>query len=304
MICVVLVNYNGKEYNQACIDSILKSTCGSQIQIVVVDNASTDGSVGELERLYADSGSIHLICLDQNYGFSRANNEGIRWALGKHCQYIILLNNDTEIEPWAIEKMIELQKRTGHIIVPKILYAGQRNRIWCAGGELSGILKKAKHRGAGETDRGQFDREDRCNFANGCCMLLTGRIVEKLGVLDERFFLYYEDTEYSMRAGKNGIGISYCGQAVVYHKVNGSTGGNQNPSNVYYITRNWLMCNQMYMKLRFVLFCFYFMLNRVCWAFIWILQGRPDMVKAMWAGIKDFKNRKSGKYEDTISNVD
>lgn len=295
MVCVVLVNYNGRKYNKACIESILKSTCKERLQIVVVDNASTDGSLEELERVYADNENIHLIRLSENYGFSKANNEGIKWALKQRCQYIMLLNNDTEIEPWTIEKMVDLQKRTGHIIVPKILYADQRDTIWCAGGELSAVIKKPKHRGAGKKDTGQFDKEDACNFANGCCMLLTDQIVGQLGLLDERFFLYYEDTEYSMRADKNSIGISYCGQAVVYHKVNGSTGGNENPANVYYITRNWLMCNRTYMKARFVLFCVYFLMNRACWAMIWLMQGKQDMVKALWAGIVDFKDGKSGK---------
>lgn len=188
MICVVLVNYNGMKYNKACIDSILKSDCTEKIEIVVVDNASTDGSVEELESFYADNRGVHLIRLKENYGFSKANNEGIKWALEQKCQYIMLLNNDTEIEPWSIEKMVDLQRRTGHIVVPKILYSDNRDMIWCAGGELSAVLKKAKHRGAGETDQGQFDIEDVCTFANGCCMLLSDQIIEKAGLFDERFF--------------------------------------------------------------------------------------------------------------------
>lgn len=295
MVCVVLVNYNGKKYNKACVGSILKSICEESVQIVVVDNASTDGSLEELASSYGTHENIHLICLEENYGFSKANNEGIKWALEQHCQHILLLNNDTEIEPWTIGKMVDQQKRTGQIVVPKILYADRRERIWCAGGELSATLKKPKHRGAGEIDQGQFDREDRCTFANGCCMLLTEQIIEKLGLLDERFFLYYEDTEYSMRACENGVGISYCGQAVVYHKVNGSTGGNGNPANAYYITRNWLMCNRTHMRARFALFCIYFGFNRLCWAMIFLAQGKWEMVRAMWMGIIDFKNGKSGR---------
>lgn len=296
MVCVILVNYNGRQYNRACIDSILKSVVDEK-RIVIVDNASTDGSLEELERAYADREEIHIIRLKQNQGFAGGSNEGIKWALEQHCQYIMLLNNDTEIEQWTIERMIELQKRTGHIIVPKILYAGQRDRIWYAGGKLSGFLKKPGHRGAGEKDRGQFDREERCTFANGCCMLLTDTIVERLGLLDESFFLYYEDTEYSMRANKSSVGISYCGEAVVYHKVNGSTGGNENPANAYYITRNWLMCNRKYMKSEFMLFCCYFLVNRLCWVFLWLLKRRTDMVKAVWEGVRDFRNGKCGKYE-------
>lgn len=295
MVCVVLVNYNGKKYNKACIDSVLRNTYSGKLKIVVVDNASSDGSLEELEKIYVDVDNIHYIRMNENYGFSKANNEGIKWALEQHCQHILLLNNDTEIEPWTIQEMVRLQERTGHIVVPKILYADTPNVIWCAGGELSPIIKKPRHRGAGKLDGAQFDREDICTFANGCCILLSDQIIFKIGLLDERFFLYYEDTEYSMRARRNKIDISYCGKAVVYHKVNGSTGGNANPANAYYITRNWLICNKMYMGARFILFGLYFALNRICWAIIWLLTGRKDMIKALWLGILDFKNGKTGK---------
>lgn len=295
MVCVVLVNYNGKKYNRACIDSILRNTYRGKVKIVVVDNASSDGSLEELEKIYADIDNIYYIRMKENGGFSKANNEGIKWALEQHYRHILLLNNDTEIEPWTIEKMVQLQEKTGHIVVPKILYADMPNIIWCAGGELSPLIKKPRHRGAGKPDGIRFDGDNICTFANGCCILLSDQIIYKMGLLDERFFLYYEDTEYSMRASRNKIVISYCGKAVVYHKVNGSTGGNANPANVYYITRNWLMCNRGYMRARFILFVIYFVLNRLCWAAIWLLTGRREMIKAMWQGIFDFKNGKTGR---------
>lgn len=295
-VCVILVNYNGRKYNDACIKSILNSTYAEKTDIVVVDNASADDSMKLLKELYADNASVHLICLDSNYGFSKANNEGIKWALSQGYQYIMLLNNDTVIEKNAIERMVNIQMETGNIVVPKILYADQPGVIWCAGGSFSSIIEKTRHRGAGQKDEGQFDKNDKCTFANGCCMLLSDNIISKIGLLDERFFLYYEDTEYSMRAGKYGIHISYCGNAIVYHKVNGSTGGNGNPANAYYISRNWPMCNRTHMRTKFVIFYAYFILNRLCWTLIWFAQGKRDMIKAMWRGIKDFNTNKTGKW--------
>lgn len=295
-VSVILVNYNGRDYNDKCITSILQSDYPEEIQIVIVDNASVDDSLKLLETRWGKHPQIHIIKLDQNYGFSKANNEGIKWSLKQGFEYIMLLNNDTEIEPQAVQSMICCQKKTGCIVVPKIFYADRPNVIWCAGGELTPVLKKAVQTGEGKEDTGQFSEDRHCTFANGCCMLLSSHIIERLGMLDKRFFLYYEDTEYSMRALEKQIGIYYCANAVVYHKVNGATKGNEKPENAYYITRNWLMCNRMHMGGRFYLFFLYFILNRLAWAIIWGIRGKRDMVKATIKGGRDFFAGRNGKY--------
>ncbi|MCM1134081.1 MAG: glycosyltransferase family 2 protein [Clostridium sp.] len=296
-ISVILVNYNGKKYNDKCIVSILNSTLKERIQVVVVDNASTDDSLLELENHWRDNEQVFILPLNKNYGFSKANNEGIKWAIEQKSTYYLLLNNDTEIEADAIEKMLNCCRQAESIVVPKILYADKPDKVWCAGGAFSPVIKKPFQRGDGEVDSGQYDKDEKCDFANGCCMLLSKQIIEALGFLEEKFFLYYEDTEYSLRAGERGVPIRYCAGAKVYHKVNGSTGGNEKPANGYYITRNWLLCNKMHMKRsRFFLFCFYFLLNRLAWILIWGVQGKNSMVKAVFRGISDFRNNKFGAY--------
>ena len=297
-ICVILVNYNGKKYNDKCISSILKSTYMREMQILIVDNASTDGSLNELQEQWGSNQSVNIIPLEDNYGFSKANNVGIKWALEHGFYYLLLLNNDTEVEENAIERMIKQQEMEGGIVVPKILYADTPNILWCAGGFFTPIIKKAVQRGLGEEDKGQYDMNGKCSFANGCCMLLTSSIVNQLGFLDERFFLYYEDTEYSMRALNKGVTINYCSNAAIYHKVNGSTGGNSKPANAYYISRNWLLCNQQYMGKRFIWFKIYFYLNRLAWSLIWKIKGKDDMIRAMWKGIEDYKNGCTGKWNN------
>ncbi len=300
-ISVILVNYNGKEYNDKCISSILDSTIRRQIQIVVVDNASTDDSLELLKKNWGSHEQVKILSLDENYGFSKANNEGIRWSLEQGIEYFLLLNNDTEIQPDAIEKMIHYQKEKNGIIVPKILYSDRRDTIWCAGGSFTPILRKAVQRGFNQTDKRQFDVSVECQFANGCALFLSKEVVGKIGYLDERFFLYYEDVEYSMRAEKKGIGIWYCAEAVVFHKVNGSTKGNEKPANAYYITRNWLLCNSLYFRGRqhwngkFYVFFLYFFCNRLAWMLIWFLQGKREMCRAQVRGIRDFFREKWGK---------
>lgn len=293
-ISVILVNYNGKEYNDKCIASILDSTISCQIQIVVVDNASIDDSLMALREKWGINEQVHILTLDKNYGFSKANNEGIRWSMGQGIKYYLLLNNDTEIESDTIERMMQYHQETKGIIVPKILYADKKDIIWCSGGSFSPIIRKAIQRGLNQIDKGQYDNRDKCEFANGCAMLLSKDILDKIGFLDERFFLYYEDTEYSMRAAERGVGIWYQADAVVYHKVNGSTKGNEKPENTYYISRNWLLCNSIHLcrrnhwNIRFCLFFFYFLCNRLAWMMIWFFRGKREMCAAEIQGICDF----------------
>lgn len=295
-ISVILVNYNGKKYNDKCIESILRSTIAPNLQVVVVDNASTDHSLELLQDRWKENSQVKIIPLDKNYGFSKANNVGIEWAMGNGAEYFLILNNDTEVAEDALEKMIEIQKKTGAIIVPKIVYADHPDTIWCAGGSFSKVIWKPVQRGINQKDTGQYDQSMKCSFANGCSMLLSGKLIRKLGLLDEQFFLYYEDTEYSLRARQKGVPIWYCAKALIYHKVNGSTMGNEKPDNAYYITRNWLICNRKYMENRFALFLCYFIINRLVWLLIWFMKNKRGNMAAVAEGIKDYKRGISGQY--------
>ncbi len=297
-ISIILVNYNGKDYNNKCICSILNSTIKDHLQIVVVDNASTDNSLTDLKEYWGGNEQVFIIELNQNYGFSKANNEGIKWSIENGINYFLLLNNDTEIKPDTIAKMWEVQKEKKSIVVPKVLYADRPDTIWCAGGEFTHFIKKPRQRGINQKDEGQFDKSGVCGFANGCCLFLSKEITDRIGLLDERFFLYYEDTEYSLRAQENDVNVWYCPEAVVYHKVNGSTKGNERPANAYYITRNWLMCSRMHMGKRFYAFFTYFLLNRLAWIVIWSLQGRYSMVREVIKGISAFFRGISGKRKE------
>lgn len=295
-ISVILVNYNGKQYNDKCIESIFRSTIASNLHVIIIDNASTDDSLISLQNKWGQNEQITIIPLDKNYGFSKANNKGIDWARKNEFDCFLLLNNDTEIAANTIEKMANLQEKTNAIIVPKIVYADKTDIIWCAGGKFSKIIRKPMQRGLNQKDDGKYNASGRCSFANGCCMLLNEEIIQKLGMLDERFFLYYEDTEYSMRAEEKEVSIWYCAEALVYHKVNGSTLGNERPDNAYYITRNWLMCNRMYMKKKFWFFICYFGLNRFAWIIIWLFAQKIENILAVVKGIEDYRHNVVGKY--------
>lgn len=297
-ISVILVNYNGLKYNDACITSILKSAGCGRLQIVVVDNASTDGSYEQLQAHWGENEQVLLLQAGENYGFAKGNNLGIRRALEENPDYIMLLNNDTVIEPDAIAQMVRLQKEKGGIITPKIKYADRPDVVWSAGGEFSKVLKKSRHIGLNKTDGAEFDKDRQCGFTTGCCFLMSRPVFEQMGYLDERFFLYYEDNEYSLRARSRQVTIWYCYSAVVYHKVNGATLGNEKAVNAYYIARNWLICARQYLGAEYGLFLFYFILNRLVWMGLWSLQGRKDMVKATKEAVHDYRHGITGAYQE------
>lgn len=321
-ISVILVNYNGKKYNTACIDSILQSMdCYNEKtirkQIIIVDNASVDDSVAILKKKYCigkqymdsmteklegtdsehqKSTQMELILLNQNCGFAAANNKGIKRAEQWGADYILLLNNDTEIAPDMIKYLLECADRHPQsMIVPKIYYSDDRRRIWSAGGSISPVVKKIRHDGLNQIDKGQFEIERKIAFATGCCLLIPRTVLSRAGMLDERFFLYYEDVEYSFRLQKEGISIYYCPKAYMYHKVGASSKGAMSPLCAYYISRNWLLCNREHLKRRYPVFLLYYAVNRAICCLVWLLQRKPELVRAALRGMKDYWNGRFGE---------
>lgn len=298
-IAVILVNYNGRQYNMECIESLLTQQGAFDIMIIVVDNASKDDSMQLIQERYGTDERIETVSLDENYGFSYANNVGIRRAIDWKAEYILLLNNDTEAEKDMLAQLLDCAARhPDSVIAPKICYSDRRNIIWSAGGEVSPLIGKARHIGLEQRDKGQFGQERQITFATGCCLLLPETVIKKAGYLDERFFLYYEDTEYSFRLRREGISIYYCPKARLYHKVGGSSKGADSPLCAYYIARNWLLCNRIHLGARYPLFVAYYILNRAVCCILWMLRGRAELVKATGRGIRDYRRKKFGRAED------
>lgn len=295
-LAVILVNYNGEKYNTACIDSVLASVAMEELEVIVVDNASQDDSMRQLEKRYAKDKRLALIRLDDNYGFSYANNVGIDRAREWGADHVLLLNNDTEIHPDMLRRLWDCAKsHPDSVVVPKIYYSDNRKCLWSAGGDFSTVIKKAKHTGLNETDVGQYDGEREIGFATGCCLWIPMEVIGKAGTLDERFFLYYEDTEYSFRLHQRGVPIYYCPQAVMYHKVGASTRGADSPLCAYYIARNWLLCNRLHLGWRYPLFLAYYALNRTACCLLWLARGKKELVKATLQGIGDYQRGRFGR---------
>lgn len=289
---VILVNYNGAKYNFECIDSILNSSY-ENIEIIVVDNASTDNSVELLSNKY--SNEIIILKSEINGGFSYANNIGIQYALDNGSEYILLLNNDTVVNKNSISCLIQESIKNGNCATcPKINYYDRRDFIWSAGGKINWITGNAVHFGINEKENNIYNKKKYVDFATGCCILLNKDIIKKIGYLEEKYFLYFEDVDYCMKINNNNIKILYCPNSIIYHKVSASTGGDETPLFIYYITRNRLLFNKKYNKNK-LLFNVYFYALIVYKTLKWKISGKNNLINAMFDGIKDSRRNNYGK---------
>jgi len=239
-VAVVIVNWNGRELLDQCLASVL-SQCPSPTRVIVVDNGSSDGSLTHLGTRWPE-----VIALDAgaNLGYSAGNNLGIRDALAAGAAYVLLLNNDAELLPGALDELVTALEESGPerwAAAPKILYRRDPTIIWSAGGRFAWWRGLSLDRGTDEPDVGQYDRAEPMEFATGCCLLVRASVFREVGLLDDAYFMYFEDSELAARAARTGARVAYRPAARVLHDVQGSTGGNaggSSPVALYYWTRN------------------------------------------------------------------
>lgn len=223
-VSAVILNWNGGEMVCDTIASVL-SLNAPVPHVIVVDNASTDGSDDEIERRFPP---VTLLRNATNLGFAAGNNVGIRYALEQGADYILLLNNDTLLDPSAVGTMVAAilaDSRRG-AVVPKIYFhaADQDRRIWAAGAHWRAFPPRVKMRGYGERDVGQYDMPGPVAYATGCVLLVRQETFAAAGLLDESYFMYQEDYAFCDRVRTSGLMLWYEPRAVVYHRVSASTG--------------------------------------------------------------------------------
>lgn len=219
--CVVL-SWNGREMTLACLKSLQLSHYG-RMRIVVVDNASTDGSAEAVRSAFPD---IPLIENSENLRWAGGNNVGIRYALEQGADYILLLNNDIEVDGEMIPRLAQaaIDLPEAGLLAPKIYYAAQPDVIWFAGGGMSLWRGQFWHDGLRKKDVGQFEEARDVDYITGCAMLIRRAVVEQIGELDERFYLYGEDVDYSLRARRAGYRLRLVPGATMRHIVSASLG--------------------------------------------------------------------------------
>ena len=239
ILSIITINYNGLKNTCELIESLPADD--NSLEVIVVDNASTNDEATEIAQRYP---YVTVVRSNHNLGFAGGNNLGIKAAHGK---YLFFLNNDTLIHQTSdIQHLInrlESDEKIG-LVCPKIRFTWNHQPIQYAGyTPLSSITLRNKSIGCGEEDQGQYDTPHPTPYAHGAAMMVKREVIEKVGIMPESYFLYYEELDWSVMIRRAGYEIWYEPACTVFHKESQTT-GQQSPLKTYYITRNRLMFAQ------------------------------------------------------------
>lgn len=292
-VYIILINYNGYKDTMECIKSLCKINY-ENYKIIIVDNNSTDNSIEILK-----SNAINCIILEskKNLGFAGGNNIGVKYAIEHNADYIMLLNNDTLVSKDFLNNMIKsfsLDKKIG-IVGPKIMYYTDKNRIWFGGGKINWFKFLGEHFGIGEIDKGQYNEEKEITFITGCCMLIKKEVFEKVGLLTEDYFMYFEDVDFCVRLLEKKLKIYYNPKSIIYHKVAFSSGGEESPFTIKWGTKNRIVFMNKYKdkvsEFRFFISKMFFYSTRILKYVKYTLNMNKDKASAIIEGINMTKDK-------------
>jgi GT2 family glycosyltransferase len=250
-VTIVVLSWNGREDTLACLRSLRKASY-EPFSVVVVDNGSSDGTLDAVRESFGD---VELLPQTTNLGFAEGNNIGIRHALARGSDYVLVLNNDTRVDPDFLEPLVaaaEARSDAG-AVCPKILFEDAPDRIWFAGASYDARRGyQGRLAGYRERDSAAFEGVRESDRATGTAMLVPADVLERVGGFDRELFAYSEDVDWSLRARAAGYRIYVVGDSRVYHSVSASSGGESSPDSIYYGVRNALVVAERHAPLGLV----------------------------------------------------
>ena len=286
-VSIITINYNGLEDTCALIESI---PFNENVEVIVVDNASKNHEAEQLSQRYPQ---IKIIKSERNLGFAGGNNLGIQTAQGR---YMFLINNDTVFKDFNVQALIDRLESSSNIgiVCPKIRFAWGNNPIQFAGySRLSRISVRNHAIGFNEDDYGQYNTAHQTPYAHGAAMLIKREAMDKVGLMPECYFLYYEELDWSMMFTKAGYQIWYEPKCSIYHKESQTTGQNS-PIRIYYLSRNRLLLvrrnpNEFNKRLAYI-----YLIGIVALRDIlkYTFSAQFDLLRATFRALKDFINTK------------
>ena len=282
-VSIITINYNGLEDTCALIESI---PFNENMEVIIVDNASKNQEAETIALRYP---KVKVVRSDRNLGFAGGNNLGMQAAQGK---YLFLINNDTVFKDFNIKALIDRMESSSEIgvVCPKIRFAWRNNPIQFTGyTPLSQITVRNHAIGFSENDHGQYNTAHTTPYAHGAAMLIRREAINKVGLMPENYFLYYEELDWSMMFTRAGYQIWYEPACTVYHKESQATGPNS-PLRTYYLTRNRLMLvrrnPQEFNKTLAYIYLFGIVALRDIVKYA--LTSRFNFLKATLLGLRDF----------------
>lgn len=291
---VIVVNYDSAGFiDEFCIS--LAAVEYPDWHPIVVDSGSTDGSVDTIERAFPDA--IVVRC-GENVGYAAGCNIGVERCREAGYEYALFLNNDVTVEPGFLAALAAAaDERT--MVVPKILYYYDRRLISTHAGGFDWRLGVFRDTYAGRLDGPETNRRrDSLATASFCCALVPLTAFGDAGMLDERFFMYYEETDFIRRAQASGYHVRYEPSAVIYHRESGASGGGwMTPFKQYYATRNrlYLVRKHCGSRLDYAYFTAYFWATRIATAATMIWRREWRLLRAMTLGALDYYRGRMGR---------
>jgi GT2 family glycosyltransferase len=289
---IIVLNWNGKEDTVECLDS-LRKVAYPGFRILLVDNASIDGSVELFKQRYPD---VELIVNKTNLGFAGGNNVGIKKAMDDGAEFLLLLNNDTTVYPDFLGGLVNVAESDESIgiVGPKICLYSDPETVWSAGGMINMFSGNIKNLGEG-LPQASFHGVSEVDYVSGCALMIRSDVVRHIGPMDERFFLYFEETDWNVRAHSAGYRSVVNNDVRILHK-SGIAVGKVKDSDYYYVPRNlpfFVSKNgKWYHKLVFYpIYLAKYSLSYV----IHLLKGEPGKSHNITRGIGDFVRKKYGK---------
>jgi len=291
----VILNTNRRDDTLACLESLMRSSYKNH-SAIVLDNHSTDGSVEAITEKFPD---VEIIAIQDNLGYAGNNNVGIKIAMQKGADWVFVLNEDTVLDEACLAKLVEAVESDPQIGIagPMVYHFDEPDCIQSAGG-MFGPYWQSIHLSKDEPDLGQWKAPHMVEWISGCAILVKRAVIEQVGMIDARFFYYWEETEWCLRTGKAGWRIIHAPAAKLWHK-----GVQRNytpkPSLMYYSTRNrLLMLSKHHAPLKVWLKAWTEILRTlVSWSVRPKWRDRRAHRDAMWQGMVDFLRGRWGKQE-------
>ncbi|KKP39501.1 hypothetical protein A2130_02450 [Candidatus Woesebacteria bacterium GWC2_33_12] len=263
-VSIIILTTNALAMTKEQLLDVAKLDTGDfDCECLVVDNASNDGTEKEIKNYNLPNMKYKFMQSGANLGFAGGNNVGIKDCLRRNFDYIILMNNDLILQKDIVVKLVKFMQKNINVGLasPKMYFAKgyefHKDRykesetgkvLWYAGGIVDKQNVYTTHRGVDEIDHGQYDKIEETDVANGACMITRKEVFKKIGLLDDSFFLYWEDADFSEKVKRAGFKVIYYPKTWMWHKVSASTGGSGSPTNDYFLIRN-----RFYFALRYML---------------------------------------------------
>lgn len=289
----VILNTNRREDTLECLASLAQNTYQHH-HVIVLDNSSSDGSVTAIRSAFP---SVQIIELVENLGYAGNNNVGIKAAVDQGADWVFVLNEDTILAPDCLACLVKTGESDPQIgiVGPMVYHHDEPSVIQSAGGKL-GRYWESIHLGQNDPDRGQFNQPHRVDWISGCGIMVRRAAIEQVGMIDERYFYYWEETEWCVRVGKGGWKVMHVPAAKMWHK------GVQRdyfpkPSVTYYATRNRLLTLAKHQAppLVWVFAWGQYLRTLTSWTVRPKWRSKHEHRNAMWHGLVDFVRHRWGQ---------